>query len=376
MKRFSALLFALLMLALTACGVNQVSPTAPASSSPEPEPGRRVTVQFDTRTETVKNDDGVTLLTYSYPQASVDVSDSESGSAIEETINSTLTPSQDTLDQISQAAAAEYAGLDETQRESWTGYGLYYNAEVMRGDSRILSLYWTVSQMSGGSHPNNGGFGLSFDVETGERLTASSLGNEGGNLSSVVSRFVLSSISSNENIDTFYGISDFIENVLNTEQWYLSDSGLTVFANEGEIAPRAVGAMVFTMPYSDLQNSLSEKYAPVNASPLGSAGALDISSGTGGANVSAILDSGGVEFSLTTSEDITGLCINRVSMDSGGDWFATGQVLYVSYMDAGESLGLTAAFMDNPLYSVTYGLSSAQLIGDSGEDGSLLLLDP
>ena len=47
-----------------------------------------------------------------------------------------------------------------------------------------------------------------------------------------------------------------------------------------------------------------------------------------------------------------------------------------SYMDAGESLGLTAAFMDNPLYSVTYGLSSAQLIGDSGEDGSLLLLDP
>lgn len=130
------------------------------------------------------------------------------------------------------------------------------------------------------------------------------------------------------------------------------------------------------MPYSDLQNSLSEKYAPVNASPLGAAGALDISSGTGGANVSAILDSGGVEFSLTTTEDITGLCINRVSMDSGGDWFATGQVLYVSYMDAGESLGLTAAFMDNPLYSVTYGLSSAQLIGDSGEDGSLLLLDP
>ena len=90
MKRFSALLFALLILALTACGVNQVSPTAPASSSPEPEPGRRVTVQFDTRTETVKNDDGVTLLTYSYPQASVDVSDSESGSAIEETINSHL----------------------------------------------------------------------------------------------------------------------------------------------------------------------------------------------------------------------------------------------------------------------------------------------
>ena len=89
-----------------------------------------------------------------------------------------------------------------------------------------------------------------------------------------------------------------------------------------------------------------------------------------------MLDEGGVEFSLTASEEVTDICVRRVAMDTDGSFYPQQTVLYLSRLSAGESLGLTAAFMDSPLYSVSWGAGETRLIADSGKDGSLLLLEP
>ena len=379
MKRLAALCLCLLMAALAACGVGEapVSGSSPAAegASPSPAAQRRVMVRFDPVSETVTGDDGAVLLSYGYPRVTVTVSGSDAGLGISSEINAALTPQQEELDRLAQAAAAEYAALDGGGRESWTGYGLYYSAAVMRGDSRLLSLSCSVSEQSGGAYPNNSGFGLSFNLDGG-RISAESLDSGSGRLESEAERSVLAAISSGEDADSYFGADGFVESALAGGQWYFSDGGLTLFANEGEIAPRAVGQVVFTLPYEDIAGCLAEEYAPVAASAPGSAGALKISPGAGGCEFSAVLDEGGVEFRLSASQSVGSICVNRVSMDGSGGWFPTGQALYLSALGGGESLGLTAAFMDSPLYSLSYGAGCVYLIADSGRDGSLLLLDP
>ena len=143
-------------------------------------------------------------------------------------------------------------------------------------------------------------------------------------MESEAERSVLAAISSGEDADSYFGADGFVESALAGGQWYFSDGGLTLFANEGEIAPRAVGQVVFTLPYEDIAGCLAEEYAPAAAAAPGSAGALKISPGAGGCEFTAVLDEGGVEFRLSASQSVGSICVNRVSMDGSGGWFPTG----------------------------------------------------
>ena len=80
-------------------------------------------------------------------------------------------------------------------------------------------------------------------------------------------------------------------------------TGLAVFAAPEEIAPYAVGSVVFVIPYSELDGLLKPEYLPA-LSPKGGPDALSIGAGIEGAALSAVLDEGGVEFSLTASEEV------------------------------------------------------------------------
>lgn len=377
MKKVFALILALSMLSLAACGTSgqSSSPSVPPSapSSEQPEESERVMVQFEALTKTVESDD-VTVLTYTVPQVTVTLDDADTAKKITDDINSMLTPDESTLDELANSAAEAYAALDEAGRESWVPYGLTVTAEVTRGDSSVLSLYCTKSQMSGGPHPSNSSFGLNYNVSTGEKLTAEELASDTGMLDETVSKFVKEAAAGNENASAFYGVDDFADSALDGDGWYFSESGLTVFANPEEIAPYAQGTVVFTVPYSSLTSSLKASYFPDKL--IGSKEALEISSGADGTDVSAIIDEDGVGFKLTATENVTSISIDRVSMDSDGGFIITGQALYVSRLSSGEKLGLTTAFMDMPLYSVSWGSGEQMLIGDSGKDGSLLLIEP
>lgn len=378
MKKLFALVLALSMLALAACGTTGnnsgtiATPGVPASTPPEsPE---RVVVQFEALTKTVESDDGVTVLTYTVPQVTVTLDDADTAKKITDDINSMLTPDQAAIDELAGRASDAYAALDEAQRETWAPYGITVTAEVTRGDSSVLSLYCTRSQMSGGAHPANSSFGLNYDIATGDKLTAEQLASDTGMLEETVAGFVKEAAAGNENASAFYGVDDFANNALSGSSWYFSASGITVFADPEVIAPYAQGTVVFTVPYSSLTSSLKAAYFPDKL--IGGDDAFTISSGANGTDVSAVIDEDGVGFKLTAMEDVTGVSIDRVSMGSDGEYLVSGQVLYVSRLASGEDLGLTAAFMDMPLYSVSWGSNEHLLIGDSGKDGSLLLMEP
>ena len=379
MKKLFALALALLLFALAACGANEAgtaSPGAGTEASPAgPEESPRTAVRFQTLTKAAKCETG-DLYTYSYPALELNTG-SQSGPALSRALNGALTPSEDTLSEVDSAARAAYEALDEAGRLDWmgVGYGFQRRAELMRCDGRVLSLLVSDSSSLGGPHPAGSGFGLSCDFASGELLSAEDIASDPAALAEKVERYVLDSAAENPNASAFYDLAAFAESALGEGRWYFADDGLAVFAAPEEIAPYAVGSVVFVLPYSELDGLLKPEYLPAS-SPKGGPGALSISAGIEGAALSAVLDEGGVEFSLTASEEVTDICVRRVAMDTDGSFYPQQTVLYLSRLSAGESLGLTAAFMDSPLYSVSWGAGETRLIADSGKDGSLLLLEP
>ena len=257
MKKLSALAAALSLLAMSACGTRAPAGTPEAAGTSSPAPEQALSVRLETVTDTIE-DNGVTLLTYSYPAASVTGSDSAGD--IETAINARLKPSQAVTDSLAEAAQTQYGGLSESDRELWGGYGLYYTAEVTRSDGRVLSLYCTVSENSGGAHPNNRGFGLNFDVRTGALLTGGDI--DAGSLGVLVRSRFAGALTSSEFSDSFYGVGEFVERVMDTDQWYFTADGLYVFANEDEIAPHAVGITGVELSYGELAGALDERYMP------------------------------------------------------------------------------------------------------------------
>ena len=376
MKKFAAIVIALSLTALSACGVSAspVSTPGPAETA-ESESTPRSVIGFEILTEAVKCGTG-DLYTYTYPRLKVDTG-TKTGSVLTEELNAALTPAEDTLSDVDAAARDAYGALDEAGKLDWmgVGYGFDRKAELMRCDGRVLSLLVSDSRSLGAPHPSNSGFGLTCDLEDGRRLSVADIAEEPDALRKEVEDYILDSAMENVGAPTFYGLSGFAAGVLDSGQWYLSGGGLVAFAAPEEIAPYAVGSVVFDIPYSELEGLIKPEYLP-QASPESGAGTLKISAGSSGAACSAVLDEGGVEFSLTASQEVRDICIHRVSMDTDGSFYPQELVLYVSRLGGGESLGLTAAFMDSPLYSVSWGEGEARLIADSGKDGSLLLLEP
>ena len=374
MKRFIAFFLALGLALLAGCGVAETpvggSPLAP---TPEPEESAaRVMVSFETVSDTIERD-GAVMLTYSYPSAVVSTG-TGSGAKISEAINAALTPPEDKLASLAEAAWAEYSALDEAGRETWPGYGLYYGAEVVRGDAAALCVYCTVSETSGGVHPNSGAFALNFDTSRGERLTADMLGADVNALKAAAAEYILESAADNPNAESFTGLEEFAASALDGDGWYPGDDGLTVFADPMEIAPYAVGEIRFTVPYSELGALMDARWLPEEAGEAN--GSLSIGEPSGDADCSVVIDEGGRAFELTADGSPGAVRIYRVSMGSDGGTVFGSEALYLSSLEPGERLGVTAAFMDMPLYAVSCASGFTRLIGDSGKDGSLLLLEP
>lgn len=385
MKKFAALLCAVLTISLAGCGVGTPSPTtaqplptteAEGIQSPvlAEKDSPRVTVRFDSVSRSVQRE-GVSLVTYTVPGVTVEVENSDAGELISKVINDACEPSQDELDALAGAAWSAYSALDETGRAGWTPYGINVSAEVMRGDGAVLSVRCTVSEMSGGAHPSEDGFGMTFDVRTGRNLSTPAQMTQGGaDLTDELQGLIDADLAASGDADAYSLPENFIDSSLANGKWYLTGEGLTLFAPAGTIAPYALGEAEFSLPYADMDGKLDREYMP--ESPEGGADALSIASGPADASVTAVLDEGGNYFALNAAENVTGVSIERVSMYDDGNFYSYGQALYVSRLDAGESLGLTAAFMDTPLYSVNWGAGESRLIGDSGKDGSLLLIEP
>lgn len=369
-KKLTALVLLLSALCLTGCGLSQApsgGTDAPAENSP------RTVVQFDTLTKGV-GQDGTDLYYYTYPSVDVTVEGSSgAGEAVTADANAALAPGEADLSPVTEAAGAAYGALDEAGRRSWNrqGYGLDRSVELMRCDGRVLSIQCTESRMAGGPHPTGRSFGLTYDLRTGERITPETLAVNSGALTEAVREYILDAAANDPNSDSFYSLEEFAAGVLQSGEWYLSPDGLAVFASPEEIAPYAVGSVVFVIPYSELAGVIKDEYIP-NSAPRGGEDALSLSQGPADGATVQVNFGDGAAVKLTAREAVDGLALTELAYDGEGGCVPAYPILYVSRLEAGESLGLTLyshAGRTLIAYGLTYGSCGEATIALSQEGG-------
>lgn len=159
------------------------------------------------------------------------------------------------------AEEAEKSGEEDPYTPSYS-HGIY--SKVTRSDNQMFSVCVNVYSFTGGAHGNSFSYGVNFDTETGEVLSARHIGD----VTASVKDYVLKTIDESgkeaeeglfpeyrDTIDTM-----FSQNMDELAYWF-DDARLIVAFQEYDIAPHAAGILEFGVPYHDL-TGFNTKYIP------------------------------------------------------------------------------------------------------------------
>ncbi len=262
-------------------------------------------------------------------------------------------------------------------------------AEVLRADSRVLSLYFNTSTYTGGVHGMYGGSAYVFDTETGALLTLDQLTPDYEAFSALVVQKMLEQAHSDENLSA--AISSFIEEkdwafsfvkLLRENSWYLDENGLVLFSTLYELAPYAAGIQSFTVSYDELGELLDARWRPDAKQGEGGFEFLRMSQVEEGSL--PILDyvqtaESGEQLCLKSGARVYDVTLSRVGFVEDTNGFYQAETLWFCSLMRGEGVQLAA-----DLGGAIPGLMLSWHSGDglhralltmSGEDGSLVLAE-
>ena len=233
---------------------------------------------FSSRSNTVTNDDGLTILIENQTAPTFTSGDPERSAWVEDilaTIDRDYRTDSDNLN----AYAREFVSMNGT--DHFYSYSNYQQLGIARHDERVVSLIALSSLYSGGSHPNSVQVAYNLDIENRRilRLEDVILEAGAGELGTLVRAGVDEKFAM---IDGGNGLFDdyaaTIDNSMTygnmTAYWYLNDVGLVVFYNQYELGPYAAGIIKVELPYESLDGILNPDYLP--AEPTGAPGELTV----------------------------------------------------------------------------------------------------
>lgn len=231
---------------------------------------------FTKRTNTVTNDDGVTLLIENQTIPAFTSADESRSAWVNENL-SEISRYYSTDSRNLLTYAEEF--VEQNGTEYFYSHSNYQQLGVARHDERVVSLLSLSSLYSGGSHPNSVQIAYNLDIENQRVLRLEDIITESAaaELADLVRAGVDEKFAP---IDGGNGLFDdyasTIDNSMSwgtmTPYWYLNDTGLVVFYNQYELGPYAAGIIKVELPYESLEGILLEEYLP--AEPDGIPGDL------------------------------------------------------------------------------------------------------
>lgn len=166
----------------------------------------------------------------------------------------------------SEQDAKEY--YDSTQGQSY--YLWYRDIYASRADARVISFVQSEDAYLGGAHGSYYKTGLTFDTQTGELLDLKDLSDSPDSFYRMIKSDIIEQCKAYPEQEAFYHSVDSqefaatIDDVLASDSWYFTKSGLEVVANPYFIGPYAAGSFSFEVPYDRL-DGLKEQYAYTGA---------------------------------------------------------------------------------------------------------------
>jgi len=377
----------------TASSVEASVPTATPEPGLSPEEIRnRLVIGYRDQQQSYPGEDGSTLLNFSCrtPQVSIP------GLMEQETaINTILIGLTERYIQGSDMEGDISPGVEalleeaielrkEMPDENWVPFAMERGVFVSRGDAAVLSFVYDDYTNRAGAHGFAARSGVNFDVEAGRELFFADLAADEEALRNLCQQTMQAQAAEMQGL--FDDYASTLPLLIRDGNWYFSNSGLVIAANPYDIAPYAAGRIEFTISYKTLSGVLHERWQ-LPAKEIVQGGmdgslAREQSLGNSKALAELKLHEQGEDIVLWANNSVYDIRINAVELQEfNGAFAADTEYFYVSRMDDGEFLRLKAYIAETiPSLSVSWRLPNGTvqrlLLSQSGEDGSLILVDP
>ncbi|MCM1143274.1 MAG: DUF3298 and DUF4163 domain-containing protein [Blautia sp.] len=220
-----------------------------------------ISIEMKTEESSENAEDGTCIYTLSYGYPIITITGHEDSAAkinadIQEIVSAFLTAADN--DEL-QYAKDDY----ETRSEDpeWDYPFMPYASELhftaTRSDSNVISFVITNYVYSGGAHGFTSTTGVSYNTQTGEKISFSELAENADTFHAdtlAYNQKLAASVSYQGMLFSDESIyNGELESVLYAEDsWYLSTFGLVFLSNPYALGPYAAGTIEFVIPYSDL----------------------------------------------------------------------------------------------------------------------------
>lgn len=398
MRRYIATILCLTMvLCLAACGKTPAETTVPATNASAPatvpitapvtEPTvPETTIDITTLpllstvaitlTEELEIADGVQF-EYSYPNVRLALPDPAIADTVMLDLLNRIDATRSTADNI-----LSNAGQDQKHF-----FKVHY--DPMRIDPNVLSLFGGESSFTGGAHPYHESTAVTYDLTNGRVLLLSDLlypSCKADDLTPLVIE-ILAAISQQAHLYSDYTATveeRFGQGLDVDDGWYLSNEGLCIFFSAYDIAPYATGEVIATIPYEKLNGLMQDQFFPVEKS--GGVGVVTAQlwdtaqQAEFEQHYNVTIDAEGETILLSTNGLVYDLTLELGQWDMDGvNFYPEATVFAVSSLSFSDAVILKLFIpdvMSNMRLTYTTDAGTTQkYIFQSGEDGSILLLD-
>lgn len=264
------------------------------------------------------------------------------------------------------------------------------SARTARLDAKCLNIIFTNYLYTGGAHGNYGDTAYVFDAESGEPLTLDKLSGNAEELKAFLAGelerlrtedkdgYFSEHITEDYFIDTTP--AQALAGLVRDGAWYFDDEGMCIFSSPYEIAPYASGIISFRIPYAALSGHIDAKWMPEERTGEGKLSvvfAADLENGSTEVIDRVQANENGTELAVLVEGSIYQVTLSKV--EYSGSFYETRRLWGCSYM-TDCALQIAADIPDGmPDLMLSYldatGVSHSLLLTQSGEDGSLILLD-
>lgn len=418
-KKLTVFLALLLALSLCACGSSGIyihdapeatapAPTeAPAAETAAPSVdvkailGSPVVLSVSMKTDSYGAPDGSgkTILRYGYDTARVYLADNPKAA---EAINQFLarqdeiyysgTGTGDGVNAILEQATDNYSYALNTGAGVNIEFSCFRAVYVERGDSRVLSLRYRVNSYTGGAHGLYSDRSYVFDTATGRLLTLDDLSADRPALEKALLDMMTDTVQNDVRYQPLIGyveqfteltMEDALKALIREGSWILGEKGLTVFSDINEIGSYADGVVRFTLPYEELDGLLLEQWMPMERPVDGSLSIVPLDkleNGTLNLFDKVTVSGDGQEFCVFAEGAVYDVSVDSVTYISDEvGFYQTETHWYGSYLSDNGIQIQTMIPEGMPNVMIRYldaaGQSHSFLVTQSGEDGSVLLLE-
>lgn len=161
--------------------------------------------------------------------------------------------------------ASEEAALSESASADSYYYSIFEELEVMRADSRVISLRELNSDYTGGAHGNYGYTGIVFDSQTGALLSLNDILKDEEGFQQEAAGYIAEELKVRYGEGLFPEYESTVEDMWESGPvWYLDGAGITFVFNPYEVGPYAMGAAEVTLPYDVFGEYMEDAYAGIN----------------------------------------------------------------------------------------------------------------